>query len=600
MTTFVRQSREYQQWARNAFFDYFTSKTGNPILALPTGSGKSVVIADICIEIVMTWNSQRILILAPTKELVIQNAAKFAAMAPQIAVGVCSASLGKYQLGLPITMGTIGTLYNRRSSLGHIDLIFIDEAHLVSHKEETQYRRLAEYILAGETVTLPNETTVFVANPNANPNAKFIGLSATPYRLGLGHITDGGLFTDVCFDACGLDAFNWFIDQGYLVPLIPRPTKTVIDTSGVGVSGGDYIAGQLQRKVNKAEITSAAVSEALELSAGRHKILWFATGIEHAESICAELESHGESAVAVHSKSATRDSDLAAFMTMGANGVRHCINFGVLTTGFDFDALDCIVMLRPTKSPGLWVQMIGRLTRTYYAAGYDIATQEGRLLAIANSIKQNGLVLDFAYNTAALGPINDPQLPKKKGKGGGDPPIKTCGKTGSPPVPNIVQNTSNPDKGGDSIKGCSAWNHPSARFCIQCDAEFTFDVKFNHTASNVELLRKSRTSDGAFEKPVIEKHKITRVTYELHKKEGRPDAIRVNYYCGMRRFSYYVLPEHGGSPRMRSENWWYTHGGGTLPDSTSEARSRLDQLKIPRAISVWIKKDFPQVVDWLF
>jgi DNA repair protein RadD len=600
VSAFVRQTRDYQTWARDAFFAYFGKKAGNPVIAMPTGTGKSVTIADICIEIVVTWNGQRILILAPTKELVVQNAAKFAAMAPQIPVGVCSASLGKYQLGLPITMGTIGTIYNRRAALGHIDLVFIDECHLVSHKEETQYRKLADWIMAGENVEQADGEVAFVDNPQANPNCKFVGLSATPYRLGLGHITDGGLFTDVCFDACGLDAFNWFIDQGYLVPLIPRPTTTILDTEGVKMSGGDYVAGDLQRKVNKAEITAAAVAEALALSVGRRKVLWFSTGIEHAESIVAELEAHGETAVAVHSKSSTRDDDLAAFMTFGDNGVRHCVNFGVLTTGFDFDALDCIVMLRPTKSPGLWVQMIGRGTRTFYAAGFDVLTQEGRLLAIANSAKRDCLVLDFAYNTALLGPINDPKLPSKKKKGTGEPPVKTCGRTGDPPVSNIVPNTSDPDRGGDPIKGCKCWNHPSARFCVQCGAEFTFEVKFDAKAANTALLRKSGTTDGAFEKPVLEEHKVTRITYEIHNKEGRPPSIRVNYHCGLRRFSHYVLPEHGGNPRKRSELWWANHGGGAMPMSTDMARARIDMLKTPKRIVVWMKKDYPQIMDWIF
>jgi DNA repair protein RadD len=601
VTAFVRQSREYQGWARDAFFAYFQEKTGNPVIAMPTGSGKSVTIADICIEIIVTWNGQRILILAPTKELVTQNAAKFAAMAPHVPLGVCSASLKQYEVGRPITMGTIGTVFNRRRKLGRIDLVFIDECHLVSHKEETQYRRLADWLMTGETIENDDGTVDDVLNPDANSNCKFVGLSATPFRLGLGHITDGGLFTDVCFDACGMDAFNWFIDQGYLVPLIPRPTKTVISTEGVKTSGGDYVPGDLQRQVNKAEITSAAVAEALELSAGRHKLLWFATGIEHAEAIVAELEAHGESAVAVHSKSATRDEDLQAFMTMGDNGVRHCVNFGVLTTGFDFDALDCIVMLRPTKSPGLWVQMIGRGTRTWYRLdlGFDLLTQEGRLAAIAASDKQDCLVLDFAYNTAILGPINDPQLPKKKKSLGGDPPVKTCGKTGDPPISNIVPGTSDIERGGDPIKGCRCWNHPSARFCIQCGAEFTFEVKFSHTASNSELLRKS-TLDGAFEKPVLEEHKVSRVTYEIHKKEGRPDSIRVNYHCGLRRFTHWILPEHGGNPRKRSEDWWSQHGGGELPATTNMARARIEHLRVPKEITVWMKRDYPQIMKWIF
>ena len=223
------------------------------------------------------------------------------------------------------------------------------------------------------------------------------------------------------------------------------------------------------------------------------------------------------------------------------------------------------------------------------------------MLAIANSDKRDCLVLDFAYNTAVLGPINDPQLPKKKKKGGGDPPIKTCGKTGDPPVSNIVPHTSDPDRGGDPIKGCRCWNHPSARFCIQCGAEVTFEVKFQNKASTTELLRRSGTLDGAFEKPVLEEHAVTRVTYEIHKKEGRPDSIRVNYYCGMRRFSHYLLPEHGGNPRRRSEDWWMRHGCVVaLPATTAATRQLIDQLRVPARIIVWMRKDYPEIKDWIF
>lgn len=570
--------REYQGWASDAFFGYFEGGgQGHPVIAMPTGTGKSVVIALLCSTILTQWQGQRILVLAPTKELVEQNAEKLRSLWPGAPIGICSASLGRYDTAQPIIFGTIGTVINRKEEIGHRDIVFVDECHLVSDKEATQYRSYFDWLLEQRAHT------------------RFCGLSATPYRLGVGHIVDGGLFTDVCFDSTTLEAFNWFIEQGYLVPVVPRPTQTILDTEGVKKSGGDFQAKDLQNKVNKAEITSAAVAEALDLAADRAHCLWFSTGIEHAEAIGAELESHGESVVVIHSKSATRDEDLARFL---AGEVRHCVNFGILTTGFDFPGLDCIVMLRPTKSPGLWVQMLGRGTRPFYVMGYDLSTPEGRLASIAASVKQNCLVLDFAYNTAEMGPINDPQLPKKKGKGGGDAPIKYCGKTGDPPIRNIVEGTSDPDKGGDSARGCGAWNHPSARNCIQCGAEFIFDVKFGADASSAALLASSK--DKAYEKPNVVEHKVTRVSYEVHKKPGRPDSIRVFYYCGLRRFSHYVLPEHGGNPRKRSQAWWTAHGGGLMPESTLECRQQIDNLRVPKVIRVWEKKDYPQIMDWIF
>lgn len=577
---FHYQPRDYQGWATDAFYAYFQSgNAGNPVIAMPTGTGKSVVIAGLCTTILTALPSQRILMLAPTKELVEQNAEKLRSIWPGAPLGICSASLNKYETACPITFGTIGTVINRKDKLATkerpIDLVFVDECHLVSDKESTQYRQLFDYLL------------------ECNPNTKFIGLSATPYRLGVGHIIDGGLFTDVCFDSTTLEAFNWFIEQGYLLPVVPRPTKTVLDTDRVKTQGGEFQAKDLQRAVNKAEITSAAVAEALDLAADRSHCLWFSTGIEHAEAIGAELESHGESVVVIHSKSKTRDEDLVAFLE---GKVRHCVNFGVLTTGFDFPAMDCIVMLRPTKSPGLWVQMLGRGTRPFYAPGFDLSTVEGRLAAIAASVKQNCLVLDFAYNTASMGPINDPKLPKKKGKGAGDAPIKTCGRTGDPPVSNIVEGSSDIDRGGGP-GGCGAWNHPSARNCIQCGAAFTFEVKFGADASTSALLA---DSSGAYEKPVVNDFKVTRVSYDIHKKPGRPDSIRVMYYCGLRRFSHFVLPEHGGNPRKRSEGWWMRHGGGRMPESTLECKAVIDMLAVPRYIRVWEKKDYPQIMDWIF
>lgn len=584
LSMFQFQPREYQDWASTAFFGYYqTGNDGHPVIAMPTGTGKSIVIAGLCSAIMTSWPTQRILMLAPTKELVEQNGEKLMAMWPAAPLGICSASLNRYDTGAPVTFGTIGTVINRREKLATaerpIDLVFVDECHLVSDKETTQYRKLFDYLI------------------DCNPNVKFIGLSATPYRLGVGHIVDGGLFTDVCFDSTTLEAFNWFIEQGYLLPLVPRPTRTVFDTDKVKTQGGEFQAKDLQRAVNKAEITSKAVAEALDLAAERAHCLWFSTGIEHAEAIGAELESHGESVVVIHSKSATRDADLDAFL---AGEVRHCVNYGILTTGFDFPAMDCIVMMRPTKSPGLWVQMLGRGTRPYYAPGFDLTTMAGRLAAIADSVKQNCLVLDFAHNTAVMGPINDPQLPKKKGKGKGDAPVKTCGRTGKPAVSNIVAGTSDPSKGGNNehyLGGCGAWNHPSARHCVQCGAEFTFEVKFGHDASTTALLAES---SKAYERPVVNEFKVTRVSYETHHKPGRPDSIRVYYYCGLRRFSHFVLPEHGGNPRRRSEHWWMLHGGGAMPATTPECIREIDNLRVPIAVKVWEKRDYPQIMDWIF
>ncbi|WP_423237389.1 DEAD/DEAH box helicase, partial [Enterobacter cloacae] len=101
------------------------------------------------------------------------------------------------------------------------------------------------------------------------------------------------------------------------------------------------------------------------------------------------------------------------------------VNNNVLTTGFDHPGLDLIVVLRPSESSRLWVQILGRGTRPDYADGFDLSTTAGRLQAIAASHKQNCLVLDYSGNTRRLGPINDPVMPKRPGqKGKSTAPVK--------------------------------------------------------------------------------------------------------------------------------------------------------------------------------
>lgn len=569
--------REYQVYTLNEIFRHFaTHLVGNPVVPMPTGTGKSITIAELIAWVMDAWNDPHVLILAPTKELVVQDAEKLAFLAPDVPYGICSASLNRFEWTKKVTFGTIGTVINRKENFPRLDLVIVDEAHLVSDVETTQYRKLFDYLI------------------EKNPNTRFVGLSATPYRMGLGHITDGGLFTHVVADSTNLDAFNWYIEQGFMVPLIPQPTRLQLDTSKVKLQAGEFQALALQTSVNKPEVTAAALREAQELAYERNHILVFTTGIEHCEDIVAELQSMGEDAVLVHSKitDKERDENIRKFLS---GEVRWCVNYGVLTTGFDFPALDCIVMLRPTRSPGLWVQMGGRGTRVDYADGFDLSTQQGRLAAIAASDKQNCLLLDFAYNTMQLGPINDPQLPRRRGEGGGEAPVKICGATSTTTGQwNIIKGTSR-----ISDEGCNTWCHPTAKFCLNCGAEFIFALRFESQASVHEVLAKPAKSK-AHTDPIVVVHPVNRVTYNIHRKEGAPPSIRATYHCGMRKFSHFILPEHQGYARRRSEQWWLMHGGASMPETTIECSELVDDLAVPARIHVWENKKYPEVMHFEF
>lgn len=546
--------RPYQNDAVDSFFSYYMEgNTGNPVIAMPTGTGKSIVLASLFERIIRTWPRQRIMMLTHVKELIEQNYSKMLKIWPTAPVGIYSSGLRRRDYGAPVTFAGIASVAKRPELFGWIDLIFIDECHLVSDKANTQYRKFIAALM------------------KVNPNLKVAGLTATPFRLGQGLITDGGLFTDFCFDNTSMERFNELIRQGYLSTLIPRKTTQQIDLSDVGIRAGDFIAGQLITAVDKDMITYAALLEAKALAYERRCWLVFAVSVEHAEKCADCLNAIGISATCVHSKmgSKVRDKNLEDFK----NGkYRAIVNNNVLTTGFDHPEIDCIVMLRPTASPGLWVQMLGRGTRPVYVGSYDLDQQEGRLSAIAAGPKQNCLVLDFAGNTERLGPINDPVLPKKRGAGGGAAPVKECPQ-------------------------CHMLCHTSVRICESCGYEFPERAKFGPGSSTHELIKEQA--------PVVEVQPVTSMTVQLHEKAGKPPAIRVSYYCGIQRFSEFVCLEHGGYAAKRGRDWWRAHVKGAInlkgeietPETTNEALKLIEHLNVPTHIRVWINKRYPEIME---
>lgn len=539
--------RYYQEEAVTAIWDYFRDGgTGNPVVAMPTGTGKSIVIAGFVQQVYQMYPNQRLMMLTHVKELIEQNFDKLMTIWPAAPAGIYSAGIKRKDTHAAITFAGIQSVAKKAALFKHIDLLIIDECHLVSPKGTTTYQKFINEL------------------KKVNPAIKVIGLTATPYRLGLGKLTDGGIFTDVCYDLTKMARFNRLISEGYLAPLVPKQTAATIDVDGVKVRGGEFVEKDLQAAVDQEAITYEAVKEIIEKGSDRAHWLIFATGVEHSEHIVAMLDSFDIPSAAVHSKllSGERDQRIADFKD---GKIRALVNNNVLTTGFDFPAIDLIGMIRPTNSPGLWVQMLGRGTRPVYAPGFDLSTDEGRLAAMQAGPKQNCLVLDFAGNTKRLGPINDPVLPKPKGKGGGVAPVRTC-------------------------EQCGTMTHSSVRICPTCGFEFPRTVKFGATAGNDKLI-----ADSEFQ---IEIFKVDRVVYAYHHKEGRPDAIKVSYYCGLRFFHEYICLEHEGYAGKRAREWWRNHWPHevAVPATTDEAMAQIDSVPVPFNIRVWINKKYPEVM----
>lgn len=544
-------SRWYQTEAEDAVFNYFEQgNKGNPVVALPTGTGKSVVIANLVRRAFTAFPNQRWMMLTHVKKLIEQNAEKLTSVWPNAPLGIYSSGLSKREAYAPIVFGGIQSVKKDPLSFGHRDILLVDECHLIPPDGDGMYQDTIK-VLKG-----------------INPHLKVIGFTATAYRQRQGMITDGGIFTDICYNLTDFQSFNRLVAEGFLAPLITKKTDVEIDLTNVGIQKGEYNSKQSEEAADR--ITLEALHEAMNWGHNRKCWLVFAAGVSNCGKIADMLNAFGISALAVHSKlpqakdeqgKTEADRRIDAFKR---GEVQCLVNADMLTTGFDHPAIDMIVMLRPTMSPGLWVQMLGRGTRPFIEGG-----------------KYNCFVLDFAGNTRRLGPINDPKIPRKPTGGGGDMPIKIC------ETHRLLNGTN----------GCGFYNHPVVRFCDNCKAEFNFESKLFRTAGTEEVMR----GDDS----VIEYFNVTKVLYGMHQKknaEGNPIAppsMKITYICGLKSFTEYIAFESTNSYAQRNaKDWWNSRDGTKLgcPITTYDALQRSQFLQRPTRIRVKTSDKYPTIL----
>lgn len=382
--------RDYQSRTIDQLYAWFEAgNQGNPCLVLPTGSGKSHLVAALCKDALQNWPETRVLMLTHVKELIEQNAQKMREHWPGAPLGIYSAGMGRKDLGEPITFAGIQSVRTKAGALGHMDLVLIDECHLVNHKDEGGYRKLLAELKA------------------INPALRVVGLTATPYRLGHGLITDKPALFDALLEPVSIEEL---IFKGYLATLRSKVTKAKLDTTGVHKRGGEFIESELQAAVDTDDKNQAVVQEVVALAGDRKAWLVFCTGVKHAEHVAEVLRQHGITTECVLGETPKKEREqiIADFK---AGRIRALTNANVLTTGFDYPDIDLIAMLRPTMSPGLYVQMAGRGMRV-------------------KSHTDHCLVLDFAGVVESHGPITAVQTPKKGGDGNGEAPVKVCDNCG--------------------------------------------------------------------------------------------------------------------------------------------------------------------------
>lgn len=527
----------------------------HPVVAMPTGSGKTPTLCMMIDELLTKNSKHNILVLSHVQEILEQDYSAIDRYFEYYAdLGMYSAGLGKREIE-KITVAGIQSVHGRIDEFKHFDYVIIDECHLIPMEEETMYRRFLKGI-----------------------DATYIGLTATPYRTGHGHIYEGNdaLFNSLAYDLTSLDSFNRLVDEGYLSELFSKPTALRMSTKGIKTIAGDFSTKDLSDRFDRKHITEAALIECLHYGDNYKHWLIFAIDINHANNITKSLLEKGISAVAVHSKMEGNRKKTLRDIKNGR--YRVVVNVDVLTTGFDFPSIDLIIMLRPTKSPIIHVQTAGRGLRVIYADGYDLDTIEGRLEAIANGPKPHCLILDFAGNFSELGPINDVLIKKKGEKGTGQAMVKEC-----------------PE--------CTIQNHLSAKVCCNCGYEFPIKEKIVESAGTSEVVRK---------KPVEKREvcgwlSVDEINYEIVTVRSQANRgknqVLVTYTCGFTKIREYVTIEHNGFPKHIAKNWIdfrWIGAKNELPKNCVQLMNRMESIMQATEILVDVSGKFANIKDAKF
>lgn len=540
--------RPYQRAAIDTTHNFLRHRDGNPCIVLPVGSGKSVVMGAFTQEAVTEYPGTRIAILAHVRELVRQNHEKLITLWPNAPAGIFSASLGRKDRFDPIIFGSIQSVYDKAPKLGRFDLLLIDEAHRIPIKDEGMYRHFIE------------QCTRF------NPDLRTIGLTATPFRLGGGPVCSPvNVLTDISYE----EPIKDLINNGYLTLPVSKPGATRADLSEVHIRQGEYVEDELGAAMMKGDLVKRACKEIAELCDDRRAWIIFASSVAHAYSIHETLERMGYSGRVVtgKTKKSERDGSIELFRY---GSIRFLVSVDVLSEGYDEPRIDALIMLRPTKSAGKYVQQVGRGTRPIYAAGYNLETKDGRLAAIVAGPKRDFLVLDFAGNIEAHGPVDAIRVEKAK-RGSSKSTVVTAPQKICPQCNAYVM---------IQIMTCACgyqWPRPEA--------------KHSDTATDAPILSDGETKIAA--------HEINGITYVKYSKaDGRP-LMLVTYNCGLRTFTEYVPLEHGGELRSRAVEWWNARNFTRVPlvpRTVDAALEIVHTLRQPKRITISETGKYPEII----
>jgi len=336
--------RPYQQEAVQRVLEWFRATSDPALLSLPTGAGKSLVIAELA-----RLARGRVLVLAHVRELVEQNFAKYQAYG--LHADIFSAGLGQKEAGAAVVFGSVQSVVRHQNAFtdAGFTLLIIDECHRVSLNEDSSYQRIISSLR------------------KQNPHLKILGLTATPFRLGQGFIYHRHLQQqaargdeDCFFKACLYELpLRWMVKQGYLVePVKMDMALLAYDfTQLTPTASGRFSESELDDRVRSSRITPSIISDIQRRAEKRRGVMIFCASVRHAQEVTELLPEQQTGLITGSLEGAQREQLIADFK---AHKLKYLVNVSVLTTGFDAPHVDLIALLRPTESVSLYQQILGR------------------------------------------------------------------------------------------------------------------------------------------------------------------------------------------------------------------------------------------------
>lgn len=363
--------RLYQSGCSDAFDTFWgrPPETWNAagLAVVGTGLGKSYIAAELARRI-----AGKTICICPTRELVEQNERKARDVWPGAKIGIFCAGLERSDVDGDYVVATMRSLHKiSPARFGKIDLIVVDEAHLVTMDGDSQIEMYRAFIAKAA---------------RRNPAIRIAGLTATPFRTRHGRIDGvvGSIFSKTIFSYGYYDGWR----DGLCVPLVSKPSKTRISTKGVKIDRGEFAQTSLLARAKGRQLIRAACSEIISNGRGRGSWMVFCINREHAKIISAELTRRGVDVALLigdgdeQSPTAKRRADVIERFRAGK--LRCLVSVDMFVLGLDVPRIDLVAILRPTLSFVRYWQMKGRGVRSF----------DG---------KENCLILDFGNNARRHG-----------------------------------------------------------------------------------------------------------------------------------------------------------------------------------------------------